>query len=74
MAEQKEKMIPVTIYLTPEQIEEAYRQLVEREEEEDWLNDPVILRVLAKREKKVAREIKEGKFITLEDFQTQLSE
>jgi len=74
MPEQKEKMIPVTIYLTPEQIGEAYRQLVEREEEEDWLNDPVILGVLAKREKKVAREIKEGRFITLEDFQTQLSE
>jgi hypothetical protein len=67
-------MIPVTIYLTPEQIGEAYRQLVEREEQEDWINDPAILGVLANREKEVAREIKEGKFITREDFQNQLSE
>lgn len=39
MAKQEEKMIPVTIYLTPKQIREAYHQLVEGEEE-DWINAP----------------------------------
>ena len=68
MPKQKEKMVPITIYLTPEQIREAYRQLVEREEEEDWINDPQILEMLAKRERKVAKEIKEGKFVTLKEF------
>ena len=73
MPKQKEKMIPVTIYLTPEQIREAYRQLGEKEEEEDWINDPAILEMLAKRERKVAKEIKEGKFVTLKEFQDELS-
>lgn len=70
MAKQKEKTIPVTIYLTAEQIQEAYRQLIEREEQEDWINDPAILQMLAKRENKVAREIREGKFVTLEEFRS----
>jgi len=74
MPEQKEKTIPVTIYLTPEQIQEAYRQLIEGEEKEDWINDPVILQMLAKRERKVAKEIKEGKFVTLPELQEKLGE
>jgi len=73
MAKQKEKTIPVTIYLTTEQIQEAYRQLIEREEQGDWINDPVILQMLAKRERKVAKEIREGKFVTLEEFQDKLT-
>jgi len=73
MARRKEKTIPVTIYLTTEQIQEAYRQLIEREEQGDWINDPVILQMLAKRERKVAKEIREGKFVTLEEFQDKLT-
>lgn len=72
MAKQEEKMIPVTIYLTPKQIREAYHQLVEEEEEEDWINAPEILEMLAKREDAVAWEIKEGKFITLGELQNKL--
>ncbi len=72
MPEKKEKTIPVTIYLTAEQIQEAYRQLIEKEEQEDWINDPAILQMLAKREKKVAKEIKEGKFVTLPELQDKL--
>lgn len=49
MAKQEEKMIPLTIYLTPTQIREAYHQSVEGEEE-DWINAPEILKSLAKRE------------------------
>jgi len=71
MAKQEEKMIPVTIYLTPKQIREAYHQLAEGEEE-DWINAPEILDMLAKREDEVAREIKEGKFITLGELQNKL--
>lgn len=72
MAKQEEKMIPVTIYLTPTQIREAYQQLAEGEGEEDWINAPEILEMLAKREDEVAREIKEGKFITLGELQNKL--
>ena len=72
MAKQEEKMIPLTIYLTPKQIREAYHQLVEGEEEEDWINAPEILEVLAKREGEVAREIKAGEFITLGELQNKL--
>ena len=72
MAKQKEKMIPVTVYLTSKQIREAYHQLAEGREEEDWINDPQILEMLAKRENEVAREIKEGKFITLGELQNKI--
>ena len=72
MAKHEEKMIPVTIYLTPRQIREAYQQLAEGEEEEDWINAPEILEMLDKREDAVAREIKEGKFITLGELQNKL--
>jgi hypothetical protein len=72
MAKQEEKMIPVTIYLTPKQIREAYHQLAEEEEEEDWINAPEILDMLAKRENEVAGEIKEGKFLTLKELQNKL--
>ena len=40
--------------------------------EEDWINAPEILDMLAKREDEVAREIKEGKFITLGELQNKL--
>ena len=73
MAKRKGKTIPVTINLTPKQIREAFRQLVEAEETKDWLEEPEILEMLAKREKKVAEEIKKGQFITLEEFQAKLS-
>ncbi len=52
----------MTIRLTPERIRGVYHQLAEREQEEDWINDPQILEMLSKREKRVAKEIKEGKF------------
>ena len=73
MPKQSEKEIAVTIRLTPEQIRGAYHQLVEREQEEDWINDPEILEMLSRREKKVAKEIKNGKFVTLEEFRNKLS-
>ena len=73
MAKRKGKTIPVTINLTPKQIREAFRQLVEAEETKDWLEEPEVLEMLAKREKKVAEEIKKGQFITLEEFQAKLS-
>jgi len=73
MAKQRGKTIPVTINLTPAQIREAFRQLVEAEETKDWMDDPEILEMLAKRGKKVAKEIKKGQFITLEEFQAKLS-
>ena len=73
MPKQSEKEIAVTIRLTPEQIRGAYHQLAEREQEEDWINDPQILEMLSKREKRVAKEIKEGNFVTFKEFQNKLS-
>jgi len=72
MAEQDERAIPVTIYLTPGQIQEAYRQLVESEAQEDWMDDPAVLQMLARRERKVAEEVREGRFVTLPELQDKL--
>lgn len=69
---EKEKEIEIIIKLTPRQIKEVYRQLAEKQASRDWLNDPEILAILAKREKQVAKEIKIGKFITLKEFQAKL--
>lgn len=46
--------------------------MVEAEGEEDWINALEILEMLAKREDEVARDIKEGKFITLGELQNKL--
>ena len=73
MPKQSEKEIPVLIHLPPEQIRGAYHQLAEREQKEDWINDPQIFEMLSKREKRVAKEIKEGKFVTLKELQNKLS-
>ena len=72
MPEQDERAIPVTIYLTPGQIREAYRELVESEVQEDWIDDPAVLQMLAKRERKVAKEVREGRFVTLPELQDKL--
>ena len=41
-------------------------------EEQDWMDDPVVLDLLAKREKQVAEEVRRGDFTTLEDLQAEL--
>ena len=41
-------------------------------EEKDWMDDPAILELLAKREKEVAEQIKKGEFTTLKDLQSEL--
>jgi len=69
----KKSTIPVTLHLTKEQIKEIREQLgKELETEKDWMDDPKILKMLAEREKKVAKEIKEGKFLTLKELQAKL--
>ncbi|MCL5773362.1 MAG: hypothetical protein M1536_03160 [Firmicutes bacterium] len=67
----KKKLTKIPIFLTPEQIKEAYRRLLE-EEEGDWMDDPVVLELLIEKEKKVAEEIKKGEFTTLEKLQAEL--
>lgn len=71
MVKQREKEI--IIKLTPRQIKELYRQLAEKQASRDWLDDPDILKMLAKRGKKVAQEIKKGQFATLKEFQARLN-
>lgn len=72
MAKQRESTIEITIRLTPHQIRQAYRQLIEKETGKDWLEDPEILEMLTKREAKIAKEMKKGQFVTLEQFQSKL--
>ncbi len=73
MVRQREKDIEITIKLTPGQIKEAYRQLMDKQKGRDWLDDPEIFEMLARRETKVAHEIKKGQFISLKEFQSRLS-
>ncbi len=54
----KVKKIPV--YLTPEQIKEAYEQLI-RTEHEDWFYEPEVTEELLRRGKKARAEVREGK-------------
>ncbi len=73
MVRQREKDIEITIKLNPRQIKEAYRQLMEKQTGKDWLDDPEIFEMLARREAKVAQEIKKGQFISLKEFQSRLN-
>ncbi|MBF8264531.1 MAG: hypothetical protein HW384_395 [Dehalococcoidia bacterium] len=73
MVRQHNKDVEITIKLTPRQIKEAYRQLMDKQKGKDWLDDPKIFEMLARREAKVAREIKQGQFISLKELQSKLS-
>lgn len=70
MAKHRQLTIPVTLNLTPEQVEALLRQMTGADEE-DWMNDPRILRVLAGRDRQVTDEIRAGKFATLAELQAQ---
>ena len=72
MVRQRENPVEITIKLTPRQIREVYRQLIDKQPGRDWLNTPEVLEMLAQREAKVAKEIKTGKFITLKELQAKL--
>ena len=68
MPKPKEQTIPITLHLTPEQVEALLRQ-VTGAEESDWMDDPRILRMLADRDRQVAAEIQAGQFATLAELQ-----
>ena len=61
----------IPIFLTPDQIREAYSKLMETEGE-DWMDDPAILGMLERRERDVMAEVKEGRFVTLEELQKKI--
>jgi hypothetical protein len=62
MARQVDKTIPITIRLTPDQIREAYQQLLAAEQvEQDWLYEPEVKAEISKRAKKARKEIAQGK-------------
>jgi len=67
MPKHKEQTIPVTLHLTPEQVEALIRQVTGAEE--DWMDDPRILRMLVERDRQVAAELRAGKFATLTELQ-----
>ena len=67
MPKHKDQTIPVTLRLTPDQVEALLHQVTGAEE--DWMDDPRILRMLAKRDCQVATEIRSGKFATLMELQ-----
>jgi hypothetical protein len=67
MPKHKEQTIPVTLHLTPEQVEALIRQVTGAEE--DWMDDPRILRMLVERDRQVASELRAGKFATLTELQ-----
>ena len=57
----------IPIFLTPEQIREAYNKLMEAEGG-DWMDDPAILGMLERREREVMKEVKDGNFVTLDEL------
>ena len=68
MPKPKEQPITVTVRLTPEPVETLLRQ-VTGADEEDWMDDPRLLRMLAERDRHVAAEILAGQWTTLEELQ-----
>lgn len=66
----KAKKIPV--YLTPEQIKQAYEDLI-REEHEDWLYEPQVVEEILKRGSKARKEATEGKAISWNTLKKELN-
>lgn len=67
----KRKRIPITIELTPEQIKEAYRKLLEAEHE-DWFYAPEVVEELLHRRAQAHKELGEGKTISWEALKNDL--
>lgn len=67
----KQKYIPVTIELTPEQIREAYAQVIKLEHE-DWFYAPEVVEELLKRDRTALIEFKKGKTIPWEKLRKEL--
>jgi hypothetical protein len=70
MPKRKQAKIPITIYLTPEQIKEIGRQL--REQEQDWADSPEIVALLEEIAVDAEQEFADGKTITLEALKAEL--
>ncbi|OGF55839.1 MAG: hypothetical protein A2Z21_00550 [Candidatus Fraserbacteria bacterium RBG_16_55_9] len=68
MSKHKAQTIPVTLHLTAEQVEALLSQVMGATEE-DWMEDPRILRMLVERDRQVASELRAGKFATLTELQ-----
>jgi hypothetical protein len=67
----KQKYIPITIKLTPEQVKEAYHQIV-RIEHKDWFYEPEVLEELLKRDRKTLADFKKGKAIPWEKIRKEI--
>ncbi|MEK7846510.1 MAG: hypothetical protein AAB257_06060 [Nitrospinota bacterium] len=67
----KNKIFPITIYLTHQQIEDAYRQSLEKEHPE-WFYKPEVVKELLKRDYQAMREFKAGKTVLWEDFRKEM--
>lgn len=70
MANKKKNKIPITIYLTPEQIKEIFRQL--KAQEPDWIEDPEIVAMLDELADQAEHDVAMGNVITLEALQAEL--
>jgi hypothetical protein len=71
MAERKEKIIAVTFHLTPEQIRDAYRQLLQVEHG-DWFDEPEVIEELLMRDQQALKEFREGKTISWKKVKREL--
>lgn len=73
MAERKKKTIAVTLHLMPEQIRDAYRQLLQVEHV-DWFDEPEVIEELLKRDRQALKEFLEGKTIPWEKIKGELKQ
>ncbi|MCW5933451.1 MAG: hypothetical protein KIT45_04020 [Fimbriimonadia bacterium] len=63
MPKQKEDKIAITLYLSPEQIREAYFQLLQAEHA-DWFEEPQVAEELLARDRDALKEYKEGETLS----------
>ena len=70
MATKLKEAIPITIYLTPEQIEQAYLQIKRRKR--DWMNNKRVLNLLEKLAEEAEKELKQGNTVSLKELKAEL--
>lgn len=70
MANKKKNKMPITIYLTPEQIKEIFRQL--KAQDPDWIDDPEMVAMLDELADKAEHDVAMGNVIALEALQAEL--
>lgn len=67
----RKRKVKVTLELTPEQVRQAYWQML-RQTHPDWFEEPEVIEELLRRRKQGLKELREGKAVAWEELERRM--